>query len=604
MDPETDRLVELTLVPMFPLDEAEVGTRKIPLKVGQRVIVGRSSSTRPDAAAAPDNAMIDSPVVSRSHGYFINSGTPDRSGTLPAVFLVDENSMHGTMVNSERLAKQVARAVHSHDRILFGVDVTRGDKVINAKEFLCRIAPGRSDESAAHSASATLRLPSDDGKILENEAHPSEEVTENRSPSPDSDVYEYNYDDGCGYNTELSSDSDDEMSSVGSFSSDSGNGEDDIGFNFHDHSNGSEENDNVTYADEAFKGQLVHEEPPPSTRPETAGARRSEPETLRHMFFEQDARSFSGAWGHDRMIPVPLPSGIAQRNAREVSPEPSQWDQAFAVEEPTIRSQSFDVGLQPARGCWRREGMQVFPMPLPTPTLSDTNAGIEAEHAGHLFNTKEASPPLSPVKPKEDEVSTSMPKSEEETRPSSLTRKVSYDRMMISSVVDSATNVDAISIYGPAIYGPASEYEKTEMTGTLLHSETLRYPSLEVPPPAQESEAMTGQGLKRKLDDMADDDTTTAALALSSLTSETKAALQYTLNSPESAELKETEAVAANIKDIPSPAVKSTNNAPVERPTKRLRTVLGYAGTVAASVAVGAIAVIGGLTALPEGFFE
>jgi hypothetical protein len=41
-----------------------------------------------------------------------------------------------------------------------------------------------------------------------------------------------------------------------------------------------------------------------------------------------------------------------------------------------------------------------------------------------------------------------------------------------------------------------------------------------------------------------------------------------------------------------------------QRPRKKLRRALNLVSTVAAGVAFGAIAVVGGLTALPEGFFE
>jgi hypothetical protein len=56
-------------------------------------------------------------------------------------------------------------------------------------------------------------------------------------------------------------------------------------------------------------------------------------------------------------------------------------------------------------------------------------------------------------------------------------------------------------------------------------------------------------------------------------------------------------------------AVQVTPLAPLatidtQRPRKRLRGIISFASTVAAGVAVGAVAVVGGLAALPEGFFE
>lgn len=135
-----------------------------------------------------------------------------------------------------------------------------------------------------------------------------------------------------------------------------------------------------------------------------------------------------------------------------------------------------------------------------------------------------------------------------------------------------------------------------------------------------ESDMEKVRGLKRKADDMDDADDIFREAVDSAHPSENKASLKYALNYTAPSELERpADPLLSNVEEQPLPVEDSTNlpspadpgstqsvlvHPPVERPAKRLRTVLGYAGTVAASVAVGAIAVIGGLTTLPEGFFE
>lgn len=66
-----------------------------------------------------------------------------------------------------------------------------------------------------------------------------------------------------------------------------------------------------------------------------------------------------------------------------------------------------------------------------------------------------------------------------------------------------------------------------------------------------------------------------------------------------------TAAGAPNNESAPEMAAKTgAHRTDVQRPRKRLRTALSFAGTVAASVTFGAVAVVGALTALPDSFFE
>lgn len=120
--------MRLTLTLKGDLQPGEVGTRTLTIEPGKKVPIGRSSSVRSDAAAAPNNALIDSPVVSRSHAYFVTQANPEPPGNeTPIVYIVDEKSMHGTRVNGVRLQKMESRPVHTGDVITLGVNVVRGN---------------------------------------------------------------------------------------------------------------------------------------------------------------------------------------------------------------------------------------------------------------------------------------------------------------------------------------------------------------------------------------------------------------------------------------------------------------------------------------------
>ena len=77
------------------------GTREFDLPLNAEFPIGRASSniSKKDLMAAPHNAYIDSPVISRQHAVLSANST---SG-VPEVYLTDKGSMHGTTVNNQRL---------------------------------------------------------------------------------------------------------------------------------------------------------------------------------------------------------------------------------------------------------------------------------------------------------------------------------------------------------------------------------------------------------------------------------------------------------------------------------------------------------------------
>jgi len=72
---------------------------------------------------ASNNAYIDSPVISRNHAVF----TAHADSGKPQVFVTDLGSMHGTMVNGERLPTNMPKQLSSGDKLQFGIDVNRNE---------------------------------------------------------------------------------------------------------------------------------------------------------------------------------------------------------------------------------------------------------------------------------------------------------------------------------------------------------------------------------------------------------------------------------------------------------------------------------------------
>jgi hypothetical protein len=100
-------------------------SREFDLCVGGTFPIGRASknTTKKTLMPAPSNAYIDSPVISREHALL----SADTKLGTPHVYITDTGSMHGTMVNDERLPPHTPKQLASGDKLQFGIDVNRNE---------------------------------------------------------------------------------------------------------------------------------------------------------------------------------------------------------------------------------------------------------------------------------------------------------------------------------------------------------------------------------------------------------------------------------------------------------------------------------------------
>ena len=112
--------IEVTLRSVDQLDDIE--ERKLVLQPNSTVPIGRSSkNSNKKLTAAVDNAYIDSPVISRDHATL---SLRPAMGT-PTIYITDNGSMHGTLVNGAVLPRRVDHKLGNGDTLQFGVDVIR-----------------------------------------------------------------------------------------------------------------------------------------------------------------------------------------------------------------------------------------------------------------------------------------------------------------------------------------------------------------------------------------------------------------------------------------------------------------------------------------------
>ncbi len=95
--------------------------------------IGRASknTTKKDLMPSPNNAFIDSPVISREHATLsVNASTGS-----PRVYITDSGSMHGTLLNGHRLVPKKAEPLSTGDTLQFGIDVNRNDGMLSPGLF-------------------------------------------------------------------------------------------------------------------------------------------------------------------------------------------------------------------------------------------------------------------------------------------------------------------------------------------------------------------------------------------------------------------------------------------------------------------------------------
>jgi hypothetical protein len=118
-------------------------SREFDLCVGGTFPIGRASknTTKKTLMPAPSNAYIDSPVISREHALL----SADTQLGTPHVYITDTGSMHGTMVNDERLPPHTPKQLASGDKLQFGIDVNRNEGTHSPHAFPCLLSPCNAD---------------------------------------------------------------------------------------------------------------------------------------------------------------------------------------------------------------------------------------------------------------------------------------------------------------------------------------------------------------------------------------------------------------------------------------------------------------------------
>ncbi|KAH8723411.1 hypothetical protein GQ44DRAFT_685220 [Phaeosphaeriaceae sp. PMI808] len=106
--------------------------REFDVPVGSSFPIGRASknTTKKDLMPAVHNAYIDSPVISREHAVLSVPSTD-----VPHVFITDVASMHGTIVNGEKLTPHAKTQLSPGDLLQFGVDVNRNEEYFTARKY-------------------------------------------------------------------------------------------------------------------------------------------------------------------------------------------------------------------------------------------------------------------------------------------------------------------------------------------------------------------------------------------------------------------------------------------------------------------------------------
>ncbi|KAF2186275.1 hypothetical protein K469DRAFT_706941 [Zopfia rhizophila CBS 207.26] len=139
-----DPTLEVTLRSIDGLDD--FSERKILLGPNSTVPIGRSSkSAHKNLQAAPNNAFIDSPVISRDHAEL----STNTSCGIPIVYIKDNGSMHGTTLNNVLLPRHRDHQLKNGDTLQFGVNVIRDQDSFIAKKytFESKPAPARPNQS-------------------------------------------------------------------------------------------------------------------------------------------------------------------------------------------------------------------------------------------------------------------------------------------------------------------------------------------------------------------------------------------------------------------------------------------------------------------------
>ncbi|KAF2816469.1 uncharacterized protein BDZ99DRAFT_458337 [Mytilinidion resinicola] len=172
----TPAAVEVTLRSLNP--DVEHKERILIMEPSTTVSVGRASkSAHKNLRSSVSNAYIDSPVVSRDHALLTAAPTTG----IPAVYIRDVGSMHGTAVNEHTLHKDEDMKLKNGDVVQFGADVVRDSHTYTATKFRFDAKP--------YTSSGTFGLPDSDYAWASDDEDANSDVSDYGGPSSAVDAY-------------------------------------------------------------------------------------------------------------------------------------------------------------------------------------------------------------------------------------------------------------------------------------------------------------------------------------------------------------------------------------------------------------------------------
>ncbi|KAI9686424.1 MAG: hypothetical protein M1822_003769 [Bathelium mastoideum] len=161
--------------------------RTLTVTSGAPVSVGRASSSESKGlVAAPNNAYLDCPVVSRKHAELsVSPNKKDPRGL--SLWITDVGSMHGTYLNDRRLNKGLEERVDDKDLLRFGCEVQRDEECYRPLTYAVKLDMVPSHQTSQPDKDVNLESRSfevPDSTSDEYDSHELDDSDSDRSSSP------------------------------------------------------------------------------------------------------------------------------------------------------------------------------------------------------------------------------------------------------------------------------------------------------------------------------------------------------------------------------------------------------------------------------------
>ncbi|KAJ7243064.1 SMAD/FHA domain-containing protein, partial [Mycena rebaudengoi] len=118
---------------LLPLDDSFYPPKRIALRPGQRVRIGRQLNNK--TTPGDSNGVFESRVLSRSHA--------EAWVENDKIFIKDVKSSNGTFVNGERLSLEGLESepfeLHTNDIVEFGIDILGEHGEVAHRKVSCRV---------------------------------------------------------------------------------------------------------------------------------------------------------------------------------------------------------------------------------------------------------------------------------------------------------------------------------------------------------------------------------------------------------------------------------------------------------------------------------